>query len=501
MNASENYEQPELVIGLVGPLGVDMDAVQSALDRSLRQVQYQPYLIHLTNEVSRGLIDGKSTAVGSNTYRSKMTASNKLRGVTKREDILALFAVLKIVENRSKINQIKFSLQDEAAETTPVAGSAYIVRQLKRTEEIRTLSRIYGNRFLQVSISIGEREQEQAVRSIVAKESPNLSDIEVAAEVRRLILADQNEEGEAFGQRLSETFQAGDVFIDGSSSKTIIEDCQRFICALFGMNSLSPTKDEFGSYLAKTASLRSIDLSRQVGSAIMSSEGEVISIGCNEVPKAGGGNYWCSDVRPQRDMDRKVEANRLETSRIVHNFLEALKEHGSLSEKPENLMQNAEFQKILKKALISDITEFGRMTHAEMSALTDAARLGRSTNGATIYVTTYPCHNCAKHLIAAGIKRIVYIEPYPKSRAISLHDDALSHEVGDNSKVVVEHFHGISPKRFRDFFEKGKRKGARNEALEWYEGEPRPMIGERFSSHVLLEPHFLEILREKFEGA
>jgi hypothetical protein len=87
----------------------------------------------------------------------------------------------------------------------------------------------------------------------------------------------------------------------------------------------------------------------------------------------------------------------------------------------------------------------------------------------------------------------VYIEPYPKSRAISLHDDALTHDPDQNTKVKLEHFHGISPRRFREIFEKGKRKDKQNNATEWYETTPKPMIGERYSTHVLLEPAFLKI--------
>jgi len=495
MSIQQQFDHPELVFGLVGPLGVDMDSVQDALAAALRQVEYEPIIIHLTKEIGKGIEISGGTPAEANTYNEKILTINDLRTKTHREDILSLFAVLQITKRRSEINIEKHGLEENEATTTPLRSTAYIIRQLKRAEEIRTLSRVYGNRFIQVSASIGEKQQEQAVTSIVTKETPGLSDAQISAEVNRLISVDQNEDNDPFGQRLSDTFHSGDVFIDGSSGKSIRDDCQRFISAIFGMNSLSPTKDEFGSYLAKSASLRSIDLSRQVGSAIMSSDGDIISIGCNEVPRAGGGNYWCSDDNPQRDMDRKVEANKLETSRIIHNFVDAISKHGSLNKKPSELLNDTGFQKLLKKSLISDITEFGRMTHAEMSALADAARQGLSTKGATIYVTTYPCHNCAKHLIAAGISRIVYIEPYPKSRAISLHDDSITHDPEYVGKVKVEHFHGISPRRFREIFEKGKRRDKEGNVIEWYENTPKPMIGERYSTHVLLEPAFLDVLR------
>lgn len=56
--------------------------------------------------------------------------------------------------------------------------------------------------------------------------------------------------------------------------------------------------------------------------------------------------------------------------------------------------------------------ELCRGVHAEQNAVAQAAYFGVSVNGATIYTTTYPCSMCAKILINAGIKEIVYNEGY-----------------------------------------------------------------------------------------
>ena len=50
--------------------------------------------------------------------------------------------------------------------------------------------------------------------------------------------------------------------------------------------------------------------------------------------------------------------------------------------------------------------------HAEANAITKVARSHYSSEGATIYVTACPCIECAKLIIQAGIKRVVYGEPY-----------------------------------------------------------------------------------------
>jgi deoxycytidylate deaminase len=498
MSHLRHSDTPELVVGLVGPIGVDMNAVQRALEGALRRVEYTPHTIHLTRELPSIFPHLQKEA--SKTYNEKISLVNKLRTDTKRADILAMLSILKICEIRATLNKDDPKVSEDQAPSSPIPSNAFIIRQLKREEEISLLKRIYGRRFVQVSVTVSEATQLSRVSQIVAAESPGLLFDDQRRSAEGLIQTDQNEDSDDYGQRLSDTFQYGDVFVNGDSEATLSADINRFIDGLFGSNFISPTVDEFGSYMAKAASLRSIDMSRQVGAAILTENGDIVSVGCNEVPKSGGGNYWCTDENPQRDMDRKLEANKLATSQIIRNFVDTIHKHGSLNTSPEDLMSDPKFQDLIKSSLISDITEFGRMTHAEMAALTDAARLGRSVFGATIYVTTFPCHNCAKHLVAAGVKRIVYIEPYPKSRALILHDDALTKDQTRKDFVVLSHFHGISPRRYRDIFEKGKRKNKDNTAKAWYEDRPAPLVGDRFSAHVLFEPPVLEELSQIISG-
>jgi cytidine deaminase len=123
-----------------------------------------------------------------------------------------------------------------------------------------------------------------------------------------------------------------------------------------------------------------------------------------------------------------------------------------------------------------DLTEYGRVVHAEMLAVCDAARLGRSIKGSTLFVTTFPCHNCTKHILASGVKRVVYMEPYPKSRAKDLHPDEIEIESESIDKVSFVPFMGISPYRYRELFQKGKRKKADGRARDWYLADMRPMV-------------------------
>lgn len=58
--------------------------------------------------------------------------------------------------------------------------------------------------------------------------------------------------------------------------------------------------------------------------------------------------------------------------------------------------------------------------HAEANAITKVARSNNSSNGATLYVTSSPCIECAKLIIQAGIRRVVYSDAYRLSDGVEL---------------------------------------------------------------------------------
>jgi deoxycytidylate deaminase len=125
------------------------------------------------------------------------------------------------------------------------------------------------------------------------------------------------------------------------------------------------------------------------------------------------------------------------------------------------------------------------MVHAEMEALLACARNNVSSVGATIYCTTFPCHNCAKHIIAAGIKEVIYVEPYAKSKALEFHDDAVTSEKleGNDNRVRFKPFIGVGPRTFFDLFSlslssgrKMERKDSNGRAIVWDKSEAAPRV-------------------------
>ena len=75
--------------------------------------------------------------------------------------------------------------------------------------------------------------------------------------------------------------------------------------------------------------------------------------------------------------------------------------------------------------------EICRGLHAEQNALIQAARYGISLDGSTVYTTLEPCVTCAKMLVNAGIKRVVYEIQYV---------DQLSRDIFAEANMQVEHF-------------------------------------------------------------
>src|SRR5439155_17228080 len=119
--------------------------------------------------------------------------------------------------------------------------------------------------------------------------------------------------------------------IDAVNRNSCKKTIERFVDALFGNNEVTPTHDEYGMYIAKSASLRSAALTRQVGAALFSPMGEVITMGCNEVPKAGGGTYWSEDPHDRRDIIQGYDPNEQKKSEVLVDVIDRLKDGGHLS--------------------------------------------------------------------------------------------------------------------------------------------------------------------------
>lgn len=181
---------------------------------------------------------------------------------------------------------------------------------------------------------------------------------------------------------------------------------------------------------------------------------------------------------------------------------------GKLKEELGKKLEDTDLKEILRKTEITNITEFGRSVHAEMDALTQAARLGISIKNATLFTTLFPCHNCTKHIIASGIERVVYIEPYLKSLATQLHEDAITVDESDAGKVRFETFIGVGPYRFTDLFSQKTRIGIKlkrkdkntGKVIKWQEDKASPRNPLLPTNYLDQEMREVKKIKDIFDG-
>ena len=466
---------PELVFGLVSALGTDLGMVCQILTDELRSVGYNAKLIHLSKQISE--LDkwaGLTTKGRLDDYiQAHQKAGNEVREQTKFGDALA----------RLGVGAIRSCREVETKDANiPIARAAYIVRQLKHTDELELLRSLYGNRFYLIAAYSPRDMRLQSLSTQIANSYSSLQANNFRFKAESLIKTDEFEAQISFGQNVRHTFPQADVFVDASNADALKKSIQRFIELVFGNPFITPSRDEFAMFHAKAAALRSADLARQVGAVIASIDGAVVAVGTNEVPKAGGGQYWDGDKPDARDFATGRDQSKEMRKTALGDILNRLKDAGWFKDEYIKLEPSALVSKaapLMKETRLMGIGEFGRTVHAEMSAILDAAKRGIAVGGQTLYSTCFPCQNCARHIVGAGLRRVVYIEPYPKSLATTLHDDSICVEGVIQNKVSFEPFIGIAPRQYLELFEMVKRRGPSDTVCSWNKHESQP----RYAAH------------------
>jgi deoxycytidylate deaminase len=497
-------ERPELFIGLVGAVGTELDLVAGHLGQSLEKFGYSTSIIRLASLLHalpryRGLPRSKGKPIDEY-IDSHMTAGNDFRQLCHRADAVALLGVGEIIEERKEAGK-------QFGEV--ISGRAYIFRSLKNPAEVRTLREIYGASFYLVAAYSSYYARRAHLAKRIA-ESHNKFPIERHFPITDyLMLRDQEELGFSHGQNTRDTFHRADLFVDMSDGNILRRELNRFTELLFGNTFQTPSKAEYAMFHAQAAALRSAELGRQVGAAISTEEGDIVAVGTNEVPKAGGGLYWCDDRPDRREFREGCDSNDQHKRQLIGEMFGYLKDAGWLNRQKSRLSLDELVSSALapdkpvipKDSKVRNLIEYGRAVHAEMAALTDAARRGVSVSGCHMYVTTFPCHLCARQIVAAGIKRVFYVEPYAKSLAAELYPDSISVDGAERSleQVPFEPFGGIAPRQYMNLFLAGKRKDENGDALQFRPGSVRLRYHDLHRAYLENEDQMIKNLGDEFK--
>lgn len=446
-----------IVIGIVSPVGTPLDEIERLLKASLDRVDYETRTLRLSELIGqfpRELTGDVGVRGEKGYYTTQMTAGDSLRERTDSPSVLAARAVAEIAEQRSR---------------TPQAV-AFILRSLKHPDEHALLRQVYGEAFslLAVSSSYDDR-----VRNLTDLLEPFGS---AAAEAIALIERDeQDPSGNPFGQHVGDLFHLSDAYIPVGRGHDSTRDVDRFIDSLFGQPFLTPRPSEEAMKFAWDASLRSASMGRQVGAALVPALGTPVVVGTNEVPSPGGGQFWADDAPDHRDYRSGFDSNPQFIRLMVMELLDRLREGGLLSEEHKDLSPAQLFELMQKsgssgESMLADtrvkaLIEFIRCVHAEQAAIINAARSGVATQGATLYSTTFPCHECTKMIIGAGVVEVVYVVPYAKSLAEKMFGDLIDtqpsldpKERKNSYRISFRSFEGIAPRRYEQAFTAGERR-------------------------------------------
>lgn len=458
----------EIIVGIVARIGIETPFVSDAISRILLDFGYlnvhQVKITDTLTQLSRyNEIPSKPM---ERCYTAFIEACNDIRARTNSNGIMARLAATKIAALRA--SDLHLELNDlEGLEVGATTRRAFILNQLKRPEESALLRSLYGENYIQISCHASVEARAQALSARIAHDHPAKPKADAwISEAHNLIRTDDAEEDNPHGQRVRDIFPSSDVVIDASSKSVMEQQLLRFFSALFGDYSVTPTADEYGMQLASTAALRSSDLSRQVGAAILNGNNEIEALGCNEVPKAKGGTYWEGDKPDGREHALGGDTNERRKREVLTDLAFRFRKAGLLSAKydaDDNLLLNDVFNRhddTISESQVMDSLEYGRTIHAEMNAITDAARNGHAVRGATLYCNTFPCHNCAKHIISSGIGQLFYLKPYPKSYASDLFADSVSIDRSEPNKVPFRQFVGITGPMYVRVFQKDKWKNS-----------------------------------------
>ncbi|KZN43766.1 deaminase [Pseudoalteromonas luteoviolacea] len=440
----------EIFIALVAPRGINIDVISEQLSNAAQEYEYDVKKISLIDLTSSDNL--LHTDVNRNDIDVQSERLQKLRKEL-HEQVENKTAVKPVSNDIHQLLSWLFIKKIQLARATSDKNIFYIIDHVTHPDELKALKQVYGDSLFTIGVTNSLQGRICDKKEQILSEEPKLKAPEALSKSVTDIVDDYLTEVRSnidefdYYNHVRGAYLQSDFFINLNSSElekdrggqtqsdSIKKTIERFVDLIFGAPNITPLKQEHSMFLAYTSALRSGDLSRQVGSTIVNDINDVVAMGANEVPKSGGGQYWADgsyvahtedneklfkSKEDQRDYALGHDTNVTVRESMAKELVALLHEKGLIiSDK------KSQVEETLLSSPLKDITEYGRVVHAEMSALMSAARNGTLVKGMHMFCTTYPCHNCAKHLVAAGIKKVYYIEPYPKSRAVDSHTDAI----------------------------------------------------------------------------
>lgn len=327
-----------------------------------------------------------------------------------------------------------------------------VIDGIRNLGEIEALRKVFGLRFYLFAFECQPSERWERVRG-KEYEPYGLTEAQFVSDNE-----DDKDQENVFGQQVQLCVDQADVLIDNESDVPLAQLRTKLIANLELVTGTRPRyagAAEIFMNLAYSSSHGSKCLKRQVGAVLVASPpnviGEVIAVGFNENPlgtspcveerKYGADPGQNKPGRCFRDIVRHESFTQLaRAKRLCPACGTAIGEYATAppwvcSGCSVNLENFFWPERAMTKCTA---------VHAEVQAILAARGRAKDT---TLYTTTFPCFQCAEAISQAGVKWIVYTEPYPDVRSAGRLEIA---------GIEVARFEGIRSRRFDEIFSRAR---------------------------------------------
>ncbi|MCZ4348070.1 anti-phage dCTP deaminase [Devosia neptuniae] len=423
----------ELFFAVVGPVGAGASQAIKALERVCKSAEYEVEIIKASELIRKWATEDNRLIPAAAPKTLDVVTELQNLGDTMRERDMAEVAKVAMREIAQRRANHTGQPYVKGEKVLPDGKKrVYLIDSIRHPAEIHLLRRTYGNAFGLIGVVCEEGQRRARILEKYFR-GPEKALEQTTEAVDRFMDRDSDDAVRKHGQHVAEAFFESDFFIDNTrddpnGNKHLLDtELGRFVSIIAHDRIERPTIEETAMHHAHSARVRSACLSRQVGAALVDADGTVVATGTNEVPAAGGGVYGERFGTASRGSDdhrcafrpgRPYCSSNKEQNGIIEELIAGLPELSGILDKDDLAAR-------IRKTRLGGLIEFSRAVHAEMDALLSAGREGVSTVGTRLFVTTYPCHYCARHIVSAGVHEVQYIEPYPKSLAMKLHSDSI----------------------------------------------------------------------------
>ncbi len=310
-------------------------------------------------------------------------------------------------------------------------SNSIVIDGIRNHHEVETLRTVFRDKFILIAV-----DTDAEIRWERIKNKKNLEYFKKeyfqADDMR-----DSGEEEPPWGQQVTRCVAQADIIINNNFTRKekLFNKLNRILNLIYGKEKFKPSVEERAMQVAQKIAQKSQCLKRKVGAVIIEEDKNgnmnVLGEGYNESPL---GIPLCAQERKcHKENVRKCPNCGIPIEIILDKCIN-----------PSCVEKKVIFGREKKESLIRKL-DLCRALHAEERAIINALKKDLDKiKGAVLFSTTFPCLICARVIIEVGIKKVIYIDPYPSTEGKKLFGRY-------RDKITIIKFEGVKSERLYDY--------------------------------------------------